>query len=84
MSSDRQPPSTLARWRKTGAAEQPHTALLADRPEALAVLLVDPAHPKIQSLYEAWGYRQVGNRQPFPHSPNFTVMLRGLPGPRTA
>ncbi|MFB7030911.1 MULTISPECIES: GNAT family N-acetyltransferase [unclassified Streptomyces] len=72
------------RWRKTGAAEQLHTALLADRPEALAVLLVDPAHPKVQSLYEAWGYRRVGNRQPFPDSPNFAVMLRGLPGIRTA
>ncbi|MFJ3505527.1 hypothetical protein [Streptomyces sp. NPDC090135] len=72
------------RWRETGAAERLRTALIADHPEALGVLLVAPAHPQIESLYEAWGYRQVGNRQPFPHSPNFTVMLRGLPGPRTA
>jgi hypothetical protein len=41
--------------------------------------LVDPGHPKVQALYETWGYRQVGNRRPFPDSPNFVVMLRGLP-----
>ncbi|MCL6281548.1 GNAT family N-acetyltransferase [Streptomyces albidoflavus] len=66
-------------WRKTGVAEQLHNALLANRPENLAVLLVDPDHPKVQQLYETWGYRRVGNRQPFPDSPNFAVMLRTLP-----
>ncbi|MFE1130057.1 GNAT family N-acetyltransferase [Streptomyces albidoflavus] len=66
-------------WRKTGIAEQLHNALLADRPENLVVLLVDPDHPKVQQLYETWGYRRVGNRQPFPDSPNFAVMLRPLP-----
>ncbi|MEU6621887.1 GNAT family N-acetyltransferase [Streptomyces litmocidini] len=66
------------RWRKTGVAEQLHTALLEGRPEALAVLLVDPGHPKVQSLYEAWGYRRVGSRQPFADSPKFAVMLRAL------
>lgn len=66
------------RWRKTGTAERLHEALIEDRPEALAVLLVDPDHPKVRSLYERWGYRGIGNRQPFPDSPNFTVMLRDL------
>ncbi|MFI7020137.1 GNAT family N-acetyltransferase [Streptomyces sp. NPDC050164] len=65
-------------WRKTGTAERLHAALLEDRPEALAVLLVDPDHPKVEALYEAWGYRRIGNRQPFPDSPNFAVMLRDL------
>ncbi|MFF2165438.1 GNAT family N-acetyltransferase [Streptomyces sp. NPDC058175] len=65
-------------WRKTGTAERLHTALLADRPEALAVLLVDPDHPKVQALYENWGYRKIGNRQPFPDSPNFAVMIREI------
>lgn len=50
--------------------------MIEDRPEALAVLLVDPDHPKVRALYEVWGYRIVGNRQPFPDSPNFAVMLR--------
>lgn len=67
-----------SKWRKTGTAEQLHASLLAARPEALAVLLVDPDHPKVQCLYEDWGYRKVGHRQPFPDSPNFVVMLRDL------
>ncbi|MFD4787606.1 GNAT family N-acetyltransferase [Streptomyces sp. NPDC058459] len=66
------------RWRKTGTAERLHMALVENRPEALAVLLVDPGHPKVQALYETWEYRKIGNRQPFPDSPNFTVMLRCL------
>ncbi|MGW6651254.1 acetyltransferase [Streptomyces sp. CB02130] len=65
-------------WRKTGVSEQLHETLLGDRPEALAVLLVDPSHPKVVELYESWGYRTVGNRQPFADSPNFGVMLREL------
>lgn len=69
------------RWRKTGTAKRLHAALLADRPEALAVLLVDPDHPKVQALYEQWGYRKVGNRQPFPDSPKYVVMLAELPLP---
>ncbi|MEU9412514.1 GNAT family N-acetyltransferase [Streptomyces sp. NPDC048281] len=65
-------------WRKTGTAERLHTALMENRPEALAALLVDPDHPKVRALYETWEYRKVGNRQPFPDSPDFAVMLRYL------
>ena len=68
-------------WRGMGVAEQLHDALLTDRPEALVVLLVDPGHPKVQALYERWGYRRIGNRQPFPDSPNFAVMLRDVATP---
>ncbi|MGW2181263.1 N-acetyltransferase family protein [Streptomyces sp. NPDC001732] len=67
-------------WRKTGVSEQLHEALVADRPEALAVLLVNPDHPKVESLYETWGYRRVGSRQPFPDSPTYSVMLRTRAG----
>ncbi|MER6557856.1 GNAT family N-acetyltransferase [Streptomyces sp. NPDC001027] len=66
------------KWRKTGTGERLHAALIGARPEALAVLLVDPDHPKVQALYERWGYEKVGNRQPFPDSPNFSVMLLQL------
>ncbi|MEV7027465.1 GNAT family N-acetyltransferase [Kitasatospora sp. NPDC093558] len=66
------------RWRKTGISERLHAALVDNRPEALAVLLVDPDHPKVQSLYESWGYTQVGLRQPFPDSPRYAVMVREL------
>ncbi|MFK0289801.1 GNAT family N-acetyltransferase [Streptomyces sp. NPDC090442] len=67
-----------SQWRKTGMAQQLHEALLAERPETLAALLVDSDHPKVEALYESWGYRKVGNQQPFPDSPNFTTMLRPL------
>ncbi|MFE6685127.1 GNAT family N-acetyltransferase [Streptomyces sp. NPDC057743] len=66
------------KWRKTGTAQRLHEALLAERPEALAALLVDANHPKVEALYASWGYRKAGNQQPFPDSPNFTVMLRAL------
>ncbi|MFC8593053.1 N-acetyltransferase [Streptomyces atroolivaceus] len=66
------------RWRKTGASKRLHEALVEDRPEALAVLLVDARHPKVETLYESWRYRRIGDRQPFPGSPNFAVMLRDL------
>lgn len=52
---------------------------LETREEDLAVLLVDTRHPKVQVLYESWGYRKVGERQPFPDSPVFAVMLTELP-----
>jgi GNAT superfamily N-acetyltransferase len=65
-------------WRKTGISQQLHDALLADRPEALAVLLVDVTHPKVRTLYESWGYEKVGDRQPFADSPLYTVMIKHL------
>ncbi|MFF8782988.1 GNAT family N-acetyltransferase [Streptomyces sp. NPDC015140] len=66
-------------WRKTGTAERVSRALLDSRGEDLVVLLVDLEHPKVQHTYEAWGFRQVGDRQPFPDSPVYAVMLAELP-----
>jgi ribosomal protein S18 acetylase RimI-like enzyme len=70
-----------SKWRKTGASRLLHHALLDGRDEDLAVLLVDVEHPRVQTLYESWGYRKVGERQPFPDSPVFAVMLAELPMP---
>ncbi|MFD5412795.1 GNAT family N-acetyltransferase [Streptomyces nojiriensis] len=66
-------------WRKQGISEQLHRALLDTRSEAHAVLLVDTAHPRVQALYESWGYRKVGEQRPFADSPLYAVMLAGLP-----
>ncbi|MCX5078970.1 GNAT family N-acetyltransferase [Streptomyces sp. NBC_00424] len=66
------------KWRKTGIAQRLHEALLTDRDEALAVLLVDTTHPRVQALYEMWQYRKVGERRPFADSPLYAVMLRDL------
>ncbi|MEN8649329.1 GNAT family N-acetyltransferase [Streptomyces sp. 21So2-11] len=67
------------KWRKAGAAERLTRGLLDRRDEDLAVLLVDTEHPKVQALYESWGFRKVGERQPFPDSPVCAVMLAELP-----
>ncbi|WP_413755214.1 GNAT family N-acetyltransferase [Streptomyces sp. MMBL 11-3] len=67
------------KWRKTGTAELVTRALLEGRDEDLAVLLVDLEHPRVQALYAEWGFRKVGDRQPFADSPVYAVMLAELP-----
>ncbi|MFC8437864.1 GNAT family N-acetyltransferase [Streptomyces sp. SudanB148_2056] len=67
------------KWRKTATAELVSRALLEGRDEDLVVLLVDLEHPRVQALYESWGFRKVGDRQPFPDSPVYAVMLAELP-----
>lgn len=67
-------------WRKQGISERLHEALLKERAEDLAVLLVDVTHPKVRSLYETWGYREVGEQQPFVDSPVYAVMVKNLRG----
>ncbi|WP_225891221.1 GNAT family N-acetyltransferase [Streptomyces dioscori] len=67
------------RWRKRGVADRLSRALLEERPEDLAVLLVDVEHPRVQALYEDWGFRKVGERRPFADSPLYAVMLAELP-----
>lgn len=66
------------KWRKQGIADRLHTALLDKRSEDLAVLLVDVTHPKVQTLYESWGYQKVGEQQPFADSPVYAVMVKIL------
>ncbi|MFC4035276.1 GNAT family N-acetyltransferase [Streptomyces polygonati] len=66
-------------WRKIGAGKRLADALMEGRDEDLAVLLVDPDHPRVRALYESWGYRKVGDRRPFPDSPTYAVMLAELP-----
>lgn len=66
-------------WRKTGVSELVTRALLEDRDEDLVVLLVDTTHPRVQAMYEDWSFRKVGERQPFPDSPVYAVMLAELP-----
>ncbi|KWT63863.1 hypothetical protein ADL21_00435 [Streptomyces albus subsp. albus] len=66
-------------WRKTGAAKQLHDALLADRTEERATLLVDQDHPKVHALYESWGWKTLGDLRPrIPDAPLFHAMLLPL------
>lgn len=66
-------------YRKQGVADLLSRALLTDRDETIAQLLVDVTHPKVQDMYESWGFHKVGERQPFPDSPVYAVMLVDLP-----
>ena len=68
------------RWRKQGVSVRLHEELLKERKEDLAVLLVDVTHPKVQALYESWGYSKVGEQRPFADSPLFAVMVKELQG----
>jgi len=65
-------------WRKQGISDRLHEALLKERTEDLAVLLVDVTHPKVQDLYETWGYEKVGEQRPFADSPLYAVMVKRL------
>ncbi|MEU5326568.1 GNAT family N-acetyltransferase [Streptomyces parvus] len=65
-------------WRGQGISERLHEALLKERGEDLAVLLVDVTHPKVQDLYKTWGYEKAGEQQPFADSPVYAVMAKRL------
>lgn len=63
---------------RRGHAHQLHDALLADRPEQRATLLVRSDNPA-RELYLRWGWSLVGFLQPYPDSPRFESMVKRLP-----
>lgn len=65
-------------WRGKGIARGIHDELMGQRKEARASLLVDSEHPKVRALYESWGYRKVGQMQPFKDSPLYDAMVLPL------
>lgn len=65
-------------YQRRGYAHRLHDQLLADRPEQRATLLVRRDNPA-RDLYLRWGWRVVGQVQPFADSPVFDAMLRSLP-----
>lgn len=67
----------LAQQRR-GYAHRLHDELLAGRPEERATLLVRTDNPA-RDLYLRWGWRIVGQLQPFPDSPVFDSMVVDLP-----
>jgi ribosomal protein S18 acetylase RimI-like enzyme len=68
----------LRHRRKTGASVKLHEALIGGRDEEAVTLFVDASHPKVQALYESWGYEKVDESKPFDDSPTFAVMLKRL------
>ncbi|MEU2361817.1 GNAT family N-acetyltransferase [Streptomyces noursei] len=68
----------VPRWRKTGASAQIHDALIKSCDAYAVTLFVDSAHPKVQALYESWGYRKFSESRPFEDAPLYAVMIKEL------
>ncbi|WP_433477267.1 N-acetyltransferase family protein [Spirillospora sp. CA-142024] len=66
-------------WQGKGVAHALHDALLGDRGEERATLLVRDDNEPAQRAYARWGWRKAGKAQPFPDSPHFDVMIVDLP-----
>jgi GNAT superfamily N-acetyltransferase len=66
------------RWRGTGAARAIHDELLRGRAEERVTLLVHKEHGRVRALYEAWGYREVGQVVPFEGAPDLCAMVLDL------
>lgn len=65
-------------WRRRGYAGALHDALLRNRPEERATLLVRPDNTPAQAAYRSWGWYKLGELQPFDDAPVFDAMVREL------
>lgn len=65
-------------FRRRGYARQLHDALLADRSEERATLLVLPDNIPARSAYRSWGWYELGGLQPFNDAPVYDAMLLDL------
>lgn len=64
--------------RRRGYARALHGALLSDRPEERATLLVDPVNTAARAAYDSWGWRRLGGLKPFDDSPTYDAMVLDL------
>jgi ribosomal protein S18 acetylase RimI-like enzyme len=65
-------------WRRRGIARRLHDQLMTGRPEERATLLVESTNTPAKAAYVAWGWRHIGQLQPFPDSPVYDAMLLDL------
>jgi ribosomal protein S18 acetylase RimI-like enzyme len=70
-------------YRRQGIGHQLHTHLIAGLPEERITLLVRPEETAPQQAYLSWGYRTVGQIQPFPDAPVYNAMIKQLVCPAT-
>lgn len=68
----------IPKWRGTGRAQQIHDVLLKEVTADMVSLLVEIQRPRVQALYERWGYSKVGEVNPSDDSPPYSVMVRKL------
>jgi ribosomal protein S18 acetylase RimI-like enzyme len=71
--------AVLSTHRRRGIARALHNALLADRPEERATLLVRPEAASAQAAYRQWGYVRVGSIRPAIDAPLYDAMVLELP-----
>ncbi len=67
-------------WQRYGFGRVLHDALLDDRPERLAHLLVRQGNVAARSAYLSWGWRKICEIQPFPDAPVMDAMVLQLRG----
>jgi ribosomal protein S18 acetylase RimI-like enzyme len=65
-------------YQRRGYARALHDALLADRREQRATLLVRPDNIAAGKAYMSWGWHKVADLQPFDDAPVFEAMVREL------
>ncbi len=65
-------------WRRRGIARLLHDNLLEGRREILATILVDPANTPARTAYYSWGWKKIGDIQPFENSPIFESLAKFL------
>jgi GNAT superfamily N-acetyltransferase len=68
----------LPAHRRRGYAHALHDALLADRPEERATLLVRPDNIPARTAYLKWGWYVLGELQPFADAPVYEALMRKL------
>ncbi|WP_328475197.1 GNAT family N-acetyltransferase [Actinoplanes sp. NBC_00393] len=66
------------KYRRRGYAKVLHDQLLEARPERRAALLVNPSNVAARTAYETWGWRKIGELQPFADAPVYDAMLKDL------
>ncbi|MGC5317237.1 GNAT family N-acetyltransferase [Micromonospora arida] len=66
-------------WRRQGIAKALHDALIADRIETRATLLVRPDNIAARMAYRSWGWGNVTELQPaWENAPVFNVLIRAI------
>jgi GNAT superfamily N-acetyltransferase len=65
-------------WRRRGFAHAIHDALLGDRHEQRATLLVLPENIPARTAYQSWGWQKLGELRPFDDAPTYDAMLLDL------
>lgn len=68
----------LPAWRRRGYAKLLSAALLDGRTEERATLLVRAENTSAYNAYLSWGFRVIGQIQPFEDSPVYEAMVKEL------